>query len=121
VPLEISSENWKDASPLQLSALGMILSALQVMHFGVVDSVKASHFITNDGMIGAQIPPDQWVIEIERMEAVVWASLQVSVADYAVGPSIRSPFIAEYVINATSEGEKELCRSVKVRKAGGFV
>jgi hypothetical protein len=53
----------------------MILSALQVMHFGVVDSVKASHFITNDGMIGAQIPPDQWVIEIERMEAVVWASL----------------------------------------------
>jgi hypothetical protein len=121
MPLNINSEDWKEASPLQLSALQLTSLVIQYIHFAAVDSVKVNGFATEDSIVGAQIPPDQWVHEIKRMEAIVWASSQVSVADFAVGPSVRNPAIAEYVIGPTSEGDKELCQLLKVRKAGGFV
>jgi hypothetical protein len=119
--LSINPEDWEEASPLQLSALQLTSLVIQYIHLAVIDSVKVKDFATNDGMVGAKIPPDQWVRESERMEAIVWASSQVSVADFAVGPSVRNPMIAEYVVGPTSEGDKELCKSLKVRKAGGFV
>jgi hypothetical protein len=121
MPLNINPEDWKEASPLQLSALQLTSLVIQCIHFAAIDSVKVNDFVSNDGMVGAQIPPDQWVREIERMEAIVWASSQVSVTDFAVGPSVGNPIIAEYVVGPTSEGDKELCQSLKVRKAGGFV
>jgi hypothetical protein len=121
MPLNINPEDWKEASPLQLSALQLTSLVIQCIHFAAIDSVKVNDFVSNDGMVGTQIPPDQWVREIERMEAIVWASSQVSVADFAVGPSVGNPIIAEYVVGPTSEGDKELCQSLKVRKAGGFV
>ncbi|KAF1921407.1 hypothetical protein BDU57DRAFT_535081 [Ampelomyces quisqualis] len=49
--------------------------------------------------------------------------MQVMIADDAIGPGVRQ--VASALINATetpgTAGDKALCNSIKVRKAGGFV
>jgi hypothetical protein len=55
------------------------------------------------------------------MESFVWASTQALVKDYAIGPGLRTPDVSDWVIKPTGDGDKQLCRSQKMRKAGGFV
>jgi hypothetical protein len=55
------------------------------------------------------------------MESFVWASTQVLMSDYAIGPGLRSPDVSDYVIPPSDSGDKQLCKSQKMRKAGGFV
>jgi hypothetical protein len=86
-----------------------------------VETVKAQNSVYNDGIVRAQIPPDQWISEVQRWEAIVWASSQVTISDYVIGPNLRDPGIAEYVISPETSGDQELCGSFKMRKAGGFV
>jgi uncharacterized membrane protein len=105
---------------LQLSALQLITTANQYGSLAVVDTVKLQSSI-NDGVITAQMPPDQWISEVQRWEAIVWASSQVFVADYAIGPNIRDPGIANQIIKPTSTADKTLCESLRMRKVGGFV
>ena len=68
-----------------------------------------------------QMPKDQWVTEIVQWEQFVWAALQISVADYAIGPAVRTADAASYLIMPETEGDMMLCASQKMRKMGGFV
>lgn len=77
--------------------------------------------VRRDGVVAGQVPRDQWTIEAEGMESFVWTALQIAVADYAIGPSLRSPDIADNVTVPTTSGDKQLCGTQKMRKAGGFV
>jgi hypothetical protein len=119
--LNITAEGWKEASPLQLAVLQLLIMSSHYVDLTAIGTVKAQDMVSNDGVVRAQIPSDQWISEIQRWEAIVWASSQVVISDYAIGPSIRDPGIAEYVIEPTTTADKRLCGSLKMRKAGGFV
>jgi hypothetical protein len=77
--------------------------------------------MASDGTVRAKIASDHWVNEVQRMEAFVYASSQVTMSDYAMGPSLRDPGVKDYVISPATVGGKQLCGSLKMRKAGGFV
>jgi hypothetical protein len=83
--------------------------------------VLASNAIQAGGLIAMQIRADQWIAEARAMEAFVWASSQVYVTDYAIGPGVRSPELVDYVVQPTTPGDRQLCGSQKMRKAAGFV
>jgi hypothetical protein len=91
------------------------------MPIGGVNEVRASKAMHADGVVTSQLNPDQWVKEVESMDSFVWAALQSLVADYAIGPSVRTAEMADYVLAPESPGDKQLCRMQRMRKAGGFV
>jgi hypothetical protein len=106
---------------LQLSTLTLLAFANQFISLGNIVTVQAQATVEKDRVVRARTPSDQWITEVQGWEAFVWASSQVSVADYAIGPSIRDPGVVDYVIRPATTGDKELCGSMKMRKAGGFV
>lgn len=84
------------------------------------DLLKAKDLAGGTGYL-VSLPHDQWVQEVTRWEAFVWAALQTAIVDYAVGPSVREPSAQAHTRNATTNGERELCKALRVKKAGGFV
>jgi hypothetical protein len=119
--MNISPEDWKGASSLQLSALQLVTFASQLINLGNIETVQAQTMVDRSRIVRAHIPSDQWITEVQAWEAFVWASSQVAITDYAIGPSIRYPGVIGNVIPPETIGDKELCRSMKMRKAGGFV
>lgn len=75
---------------------------------------------TFDGVIAA-LPTDQWIHELQSWESIVWATHQVILADYAIGPAVRDPLSESIVLPPTNSGGKQLCGMQKMRKPGGFV
>jgi hypothetical protein len=73
------------------------------------------------GIVSAQIPPDQWIIEARGAESFAWAAMQVSIGDYAIGPGVRHRDLLNATQKPETSGDQSLCNSVKMRKAGGFV
>ena len=120
-PLIMTSQDWPKASSLQLSLLQLLVDSSKAMGFSRASQVLASKSVLTGGTVSVQIPPDQWITEARAMEAAVWAAMQITLADYAVGPSVRDPDVADYVIKPETPGYKQLCTTQKMRKAGGFV
>jgi hypothetical protein len=118
--LDIASDDWEGASALQLSVLQLITSVNQWCSLSEIRTVKTQKAVFGI-VVTAQLPPDLWISEVQRWEAIAWASLQVAIADFAIGPNIRDPGLAEVVIKPRSATDKTLCGSFKMRKAGGFV
>lgn len=81
----------------------------------------AQDYVQRSGFVSARIPSDQWIIEARAAESLVWASMQVMIADYAIGPGVRHPALVNATQTPETTGDKALCNSIKVRKAGGFV
>lgn len=81
----------------------------------------AAEYVQPGGFVSLEIPPDQWIIEAQAMESVVWASMQIMIADHAIGPGVRIPALINATETPGTDGDKALCNSIKVRKAGGFV
>ncbi|KAF2729630.1 hypothetical protein EJ04DRAFT_588412 [Polyplosphaeria fusca] len=52
--------------------------------------------------------------------ASAWASLQIYIADYAIGPTVRDPVSSNFTAPPATDGEKTLCSAMKMRKQGGF-
>ena len=121
LPVNITSSDWVDASAVQLSALQLLVEANQMMSLVNNHEVSAASHLGNEGVVVDQIPPNQWVIEVRAMESFVWAALQVYLADYAIGPGVRSPESADYIIAPATQDDKQLCTSQKMRKAGESV
>jgi hypothetical protein len=113
------SEAWPGpkASPVQVAAMQLLVEASIGIGMAQNLDVLAMNTVQAGGFGFMPIPDDQWIAEVKAMEAFVWASSQVYAADYALGPGIRSPELADYVV----PGDKQLCASQKMRKAGGFV
>ncbi|KAH3977344.1 hypothetical protein HBH68_230830 [Parastagonospora nodorum] len=116
-----TQKGLETASPLQLSALQLLMLSNRMTDASDYSQVLASRMVRRDGYVAGQIPSDQWITEAKGMESFVWATLQIAIADYAIGPSLRSPDIAGNVTVPTTPEEKKLCGTQKMRKAGGFV
>jgi hypothetical protein len=111
---------WQGATPVQLSALELLIYANNI---GLKDHLEPvmRDFLGPNGFLTVQVPSNQWIIEARAMESFVWASMQVVIADYAIGISARNPDLASATIKPETDGDKMLCGSMKMRKAGGFV
>jgi hypothetical protein len=120
LPRSVAPEKWKTASSVQFSVLQLLVQSLKIYGLVQTDRILAQNLVQK-GIVTDQIPQDQWITEARTMESSVWAALQVSLADYAVGLRIRSAELADYVVNPVTSGDKELCNAQKMRKAGGFV
>lgn len=66
------------------------------------------------------LPDDQWIKEVAGWADYVWAGLTIMLSDAVVGPKLRDPVAVNYTDAPTTEGDKLLCKSLKMRKAGGF-
>jgi hypothetical protein len=113
------SEEWfgSKASPVQIAAMQLLVEANIGIGMAQNLDVLAMNKVQSGGFGYTPIPDDQWIAEVKAMEAFVWASSQVYAAEYALGPGVRTPELADFVV----PGDKQLCASQKMRKAGGFV
>jgi hypothetical protein len=69
----------------------------------------------------AYLPDDQWVQEVVGWESFLWAHLQTSMVEYAIGKSVRLPDAAPLVKSNLTDGEHKLCGKQKMGNPGGFV
>jgi hypothetical protein len=120
LPTRLNTTEWHGASPVQLSALKLLIDANEI---GLTDHKDPvfKDFLDSAGLISIQVPSDQWIVEARTMESFVWASMQVVIGDYAIGPSARNSALANATVKPETNGDKILCGSMKMRKAGGFV
>jgi hypothetical protein len=114
----LPSANQRQLATLQLLGAATAYTGLvNPANNGVLNSSAA--YGANDWLSG--LPPDQWAFDIQSMEAVVLAELQVFVAMHAQGYQendgdqsfVRRPAFHE-------RGEDWLCHSQKVVKLSGF-
>jgi hypothetical protein len=74
---------------------------------------------TLSGSTSPGLPDNQWVKEVIAWESRVWASYQTLLSTSITGPSLVDEFASEYVEPAV-DGDEQLCKSLKMRKSGGY-
>lgn len=116
------AEDYPGASDIQLAAMQLLVrsSLLFDLSDAGLDVLKATEMAGGTGFIQS-LPDDQWVQELIGWESFVWASLQIAISDYAIGPTVRDPAAGQFLRNETTNGERELCQVQRMKKAGGFV
>lgn len=85
-----------------------------------MEDLQTSYLAGTTGVI-TSLSDDQWVQEVVAWEKYVWAALQITVADYALGYETQDSSAQDATKNVTTLGEKRLCQSQRMRKSGGFV
>jgi hypothetical protein len=105
---------------MQFSVLRLLVQSSMIVGLVQTDRLLAQNLVQK-GIVTAQVPENQWITEARAMESSVWAALQVSLVDYAIGPRVRSIELADYVVDPITSGDQQLCGAQKMRKAGGFV
>jgi len=66
------------------------------------------------------LPEDHWMQEVLAWEKFIWASLQITVSDYAIGYGNIEPTAETRFGTNLTEGEQQLCNAQKMVKSGGF-
>ena len=66
------------------------------------------------------LPNDQWKKELVNWQNYGWAGLAITLMDVVVGAKSRDPVADSYTLKPATEGERLLCQSFKMRKAGSF-
>ncbi|KAF2277918.1 uncharacterized protein EI97DRAFT_415680 [Westerdykella ornata] len=113
-------DSFPGASITQKTVLSLLQHINVVALLIATKRFEANRLMNSDNEIPA-LPDDQWIKELQGWEAFVWASHQIIITDYAVGPGVRSPPTHKYVVPPSDDGEVKLCSKQKMRKPGGFV
>jgi hypothetical protein len=85
-----------------------------------MEDLQASYMAGTTGVI-TSLPDDQWVQEVVAWKKYVWAALQITIADYALGYETQDSSAQDATKSVTMPGEKQLCQSQRMRESGGFV
>jgi hypothetical protein len=110
---------FPEANPLQKQILRLLVTSSYVFNLANVPiDVLAGSFDNPD--LDNGLPDDQWVKELTRWQREILASLQVTVADYAIGPENRD-LLAGHHLPPYTDAEKQLCGLQKMRKSGDVV
>jgi hypothetical protein len=102
-----------------MAMLELLRDAAMIQDVVSVTGYEAAQLIQQD-LVAEALPHDQWIKELKFWEANVWASYQITMVDYAIGPAVRVPLAESYVIPRANE-TKKVCQIQKMRKPGGFV
>ncbi|KAF1846848.1 uncharacterized protein K460DRAFT_132067 [Cucurbitaria berberidis CBS 394.84] len=118
---DFSLEQYPNASNIQRAILqdlghAMLNTDIQIASY----DLKARKLIENAGFINS-LPDDQWVREVVGWESTLWASLQIEMAEYAIGRAVRVPGAAALMKTDLTDGEQALCGKQRMKNPGGFV
>lgn len=114
------SEVFPQATDLQLAVMDLIVNSSVLFDLSSNKKVQAQSLRLNSGTIPS-LPNNQWIVELQAWESFVWAALQTSIADYAIGPAVRSSLVEGNVTRPATSAQNKLCGIQRMRKAGGFV
>lgn len=118
LPLQLTHEEFPAASDVQLAALELLRTTSTLKNI-----INVAHIQANDVVRGgyvSHLPNDQWKNEAISWVSTVWAGVQTMLTDYAVGPKERDPLADDYIDPPSNQSDKTLCKSVRMRKPGGF-
>lgn len=120
--LDKAWDTWfPEASDVQRTVLRTLIVATYLRDIHTVTTNRANTLMNRaDGTIDS-LPNDWWKEELKRHEAEVWASLQIQMSQYAIGPKNTDPLADNYVIPPTTPGQKALCKAQKMRLLDDFV
>jgi len=121
LPEDVSSQAFPRATELQLAIIDLLRTSSDMVDmrtFGA-GTLNVSSLLALTNEIVA-LPDDQWVLEMKKFQANVFAGLQLAVADYAIGAKARDPLAGPYTRAPETAGEKELCGIQRMKKSGGF-
>lgn len=104
---------------MQRIILSTCLQASWLFHTANSEIVKANRLI-DGGMVPA-LPNDQWKQEVLAWEQTALASLQMSIAHYAIGPQALEGAAKNGLKKPETPAEKALCTAQKMKKDGNFV
>lgn len=121
LPFNLSLKGWENASSLQSSVLDLLVTSYYYISASRVNELRMNSAVEGPGYMTAEVPRNQWVTEARNIEAATWAAMQINIADYAIGPGVRTPDLKDYVGKPETKGDQQLCRAQKMRKSGGFV
>ncbi|KAJ4302760.1 hypothetical protein N0V90_001651 [Kalmusia sp. IMI 367209] len=118
---EDTSNEWPEATPVQHSIIQLLLSINRITNSNRsphLNNLRASKTVQIG--ISPGLPDDQWVQEIIGWEAFVWSGYQTMLTTSVIGPKVFDESGDDYRDSPTDAGDKQLCQSLKMRKAGGF-
>ncbi|KAF2114997.1 hypothetical protein BDV96DRAFT_646853 [Lophiotrema nucula] len=121
LPTQFEQKDFPTASDVQLAVLRTlrILSVFNdLSNGGILQLFQANDLIS--AAVLRTLPDDQWVDDVTFWESYALAGIQTMLSDVAVGPIRRDANADSYTDPPQTAGEHELCKSMKMRKAGGF-
>jgi hypothetical protein len=118
-PPKIDKSMFPHANEIQQTILRLLSTSAWLFNIGTVaEDLLAGSIDNPDSERG--LPDNQWILEVERWEKQILASLQVAFTDYSIGPGIRDEAFPVYMRpNTTSE--RQLCGMQKMKKTGDVV
>jgi hypothetical protein len=107
------------ANDMQQAILRLLSTSAYDFNIGTIAKDLLAGSIENPDAIRG-LPNNQWILELERWESQILASLQVAVIDYAIGPGIRDTAFPVFM-KPLNAAEKQLCNLQKMQKTGDVV
>ena len=121
LPYPLQERSFPKASELQLEVLRLALVLLNVND--ISNGPKLGLYQANDLIVNTntrELANDQWVNEITFWESLALAGMQIMLSDIAIGFNRIDPDADSYTDAPITASQKTLCKSMKMRKAGGF-
>jgi hypothetical protein len=110
---------FPQANEIQKTILRLLSTSAWLFNIGTVaEDLLAGSIDDPNHQYG--LPDNQWILEVERWEKHILASLQVAFTDYSIGPGIRDVAFPVFE-KPRSEAEKQLCGMQKMKKTGDVV
>ncbi|KAH7386872.1 hypothetical protein DE146DRAFT_185138 [Phaeosphaeria sp. MPI-PUGE-AT-0046c] len=120
-PLDNFTESFPHLKPVQRSLLQVLqsISRLASIEDGAqMQNIQAKSYLFDNFSPG--LPSDQWKKEVIAWEARVWTSYQALIAAAIGGPAVFDENAHEYIEPVDNEGDRQMCKSLKMRKSGSF-
>ncbi|KAF1957462.1 hypothetical protein CC80DRAFT_470752 [Byssothecium circinans] len=121
-PLQLTTNDFPDASPIQFSLL-QLLQSISRFSDNIMLGPGYGNLLAGKTVIrgiSEGLPDDQWIRELVNWERISWTAYQMLLSVSIIGPKVFDEFADEYREAPKTEGDRALCRSLKMRKAGGF-
>jgi hypothetical protein len=119
-PSDTFTTDFPQLKPVQVRTLELLRSISRLV--GIASGANYHSILAQDTVAGGMspgLPDDQWAKEVIAWEARVWASYQTLLSTSITGPSLVDEFASEYV-EPVVDGDEQLCKSLKMRKSGGY-
>jgi hypothetical protein len=127
LPDDVTSQTFPDANGLQLALLKLLVESSYIFDMSNTGDLTfrdtSQSWLRSGSYTGSTVPDDQWIQELKTWEASTWVAIQTAVSDYAIGPlrRINNQTGGINGLPPQTEGEKQLCQVMKMKKNGAIV
>jgi hypothetical protein len=118
-PPKVDTSMFPEANAIQQTILRLLSTSAWLFSLhNVAEDLLAGSLENPDSLRG--LPDNQWILEVERWQKQILASIQVAFMDYSIGPSARDTAFPVQMPPITAS-ERQLCGMQKMKKTGGVV